>query len=163
MPCLTLAVLWILQNSSPGRWFHGVVATMLAVSLLSTVLAVVPLVANKVDGSRALAALSAYLRDHVPRREPIAIYAIGHVAFESGHPVVDIGGITQPGVVPYLNDPPGIVRWAKQQGAHYFVGGGGLPEPGATPLFSTSVRYLGWTFSPARQRATAPLVLYKLP
>jgi hypothetical protein len=163
MPCLTLAVLWLLQDSSRGRGFHWAVAGILAAAVVSTFLAVVPLVANKVGASRAFSALSAYLHDRVPRNEPIAIYAIGHVAFESGHPLVDIGGITQPAVVPYLNDPPGVVRWAKQQGAHYFVGGGGLPETGATPLFSTSVRYLGWTFDRSRQQATEPLVLYKLP
>jgi hypothetical protein len=99
----------------------------------------------------------------VPRNEPIAIYAIGHVAFEGGHPLVDIGGITQPGVVPYLEDPRAILRWAKGQGAHYFVGGGNLPEPGATALFATSTHYLGWTFDRVRQQRTEPLVLYELP
>lgn len=163
MPCLSIAVLWLLRNSGRDRWFHGAAVAMVAVSSLSTVLAVVPLVSNKADGARAFTALSAYLHDRVPRNEPVAVYAIGLVAFKSGHPLVDIGGITQPGVIPYLNDPQGVVGWAKQHGAHYFVGGGDLPEPGATPLFSTSVRYLGWTFSRARQQVTEPLVLYKLP
>ncbi len=162
MPCLTLAVLWLLQNSGRRRWFYGAAVAMLATSIISTCLAVLPLVANKVVAAHAFADLSTYLRDHVPHDEPIAIYAIGHVAFESGHPLVDIGGITQPGVVPYLNDPQLVLRWARQQGAHYFVAAE-PPEPGATPLFSTSVRYLGWTFSRARQQATEPLVLYKLP
>ncbi len=43
------------------------------------------------------------------------------------------------------------------------MGGGDLPEPGARPLFTASVRYLGWTFSRARQQGTEPLVLYELP
>jgi hypothetical protein len=163
MPCLSIAVLWLLRRSGRSLWFYGAVATMLSVSLVSTSLAVVPLVANKAEAARTFAALGAYLRDRVPRNEPIAIYAIGHVAFESGHPLVDIGGITQPGVVPYLDDPQAILRWAKQQGAHYFVGGGSLPEPGATPVFASSTRYLGWTFDRARQRGTEPLVLYQLP
>jgi hypothetical protein len=77
--------------------------------------------------------------------------------------LVDIGGITQPGVVPYLNDPQATVRWAKQQGARYFVTGADLPEPGATPVFTSSVPYLGWTFDRVRQQGTDPLVLYKLP
>ncbi len=163
MPCLSIAVLWLLRESGRSAWFLGTAVTMLLVALVSTLLAVVPLVANKVETGRTFTALSAYLRDRVPRNEPIAIYAIGKVAFESGHPLIDIGGITQPGVVPYLNDPAATLRWAKQQGAHYFVGGGRLPEPGATPLFESSVPYLGWTFDRARQRTTEPVVLYKLP
>jgi hypothetical protein len=163
MPCLSIAVLWLLQRSGRSLWLHGAVAVLLLVSLVSTCLAVVPLVSNKVEAARTFAALSTYLRERVPRNEPIAIYAIGHVAFEGGHPLVDIGGITQPGVVPYLEDPPAILRWAKGQGAHYFVGGGSLPEPGARALFATSTHYLGWTFDRARQQRTEPLVLYELP
>jgi hypothetical protein len=162
MPCLSIAVLWLLQNSGRSTWFNVVVVAMLAASFLTNILAVVPLVANKADGARAYTELSAYLRDRVPRNEPIAVYAIGLPGFKSGHPLVDIGGITQPGVIPYLGDPPAVVRWAREQGARYYVGAE-LPEPGAIPLFTTSVRYLGWTFSHSQQLTTAPLVLYKLP
>jgi hypothetical protein len=163
MPCLSIAVLWLLWRSGRSLWFRGAAVAMLSVSLVSTFLAVVPLVVNKAESARRFTALSAYIREHVPRNEPIAIYAIGHVAFESDHRLVDIGGITQPGVVPYLNDPQATVRWAKQQGARYFVTGADLPEPGATPVFTSSVPYLGWTFDRVRQQSTDPLVLYKLP
>lgn len=162
MPCLSIAVVWLLQNSGRDAWFRAAAVAMAAAALVSTVLAVVPLVANKADGARAYTELSMYLHDRVPGNGRVAVYAIGLVAFKSGHPLVDIGGITQPGVIPYLNDPPAVVRWAREQGARYYVGSN-PPEPRATALFATSVRYLGWTFSPARQRTTQPLVLYQLP
>lgn len=162
MPCLSIAVLWLLQNTGRKTWFRTAAVGMAAAALVSTALAVVPLVANKADGARAYTELSTYLHDHVPGNERIAVYAIGLVAFKSGHPLVDIGGITQPGVIPYLNDPPAVLRWARGQGARYFVSSN-PPEPGATALFTTSVRYLGWTFNSSQQQTTQPLVLYRLP
>jgi hypothetical protein len=57
---------------------------------------VVPLVASKVQANAAYAALGAHIREHVLANAPVAVSAIGQVAFEGGHLIVDIGGITQP-------------------------------------------------------------------
>jgi len=162
MPCVSIAVLWLLDASARPPWFRAGAVAMIAISLISTVLATAPLVANKARGVTAYSELSDYIRAQVPAGEPVAVYAIGQVDFDSGHPVIDVGGITKPGVIPYLGNPAATVRWAKEQGAHYLVGHAGIPEPGAIQLFVTSVPYLGWTFSGSQRRASEPLVLYKL-
>jgi hypothetical protein len=63
----------------------------------------------------------------------------------------------------WFSDPRATLRWAKENGARYFIGGQRPPEPGAAPVFATSVPYLGWTFNRSQYRTSEPLVLYKLP
>jgi len=87
--------------------------------------------------------------------------AIGQVEFESGHSLVDLGGITQPEVVPYLNNPAATLRWAKAQGARYFLGP--MPEPGAQRTFVVDMPYVGWTFDHGKYRETQAYGVYRLP
>ncbi len=162
MPCMSIAVLWLLSASGRDTWFRAAAVGMATIALLSTAFAVVPLVASKTRATAAYSAMSRYIRDHVPPKASVAVYAIGQVAFESGHPVVDIGGITRPAVIPLMSDPKATLRWAKEQGARYFIGNEGSPEPGAKRLFETSKPYLGWTLSRSRQQTTDALVLYEL-
>ena len=65
----------------------------------------------------------------------------GEIAFTSRHPIVDTGGITRPGVIPYINDPQATLRWAKDNGARYFISSH-APEPGAAAVFATTLPFL---------------------
>ena len=163
MPALTIAVFLLVSSFKGNLLFRGGLALALVVALLTVMVSVVPHVQNKKEGVHAFAAVSTFVRDNVPAQAPVAIFAIGEVAFNTRHPLVDIGGITRPGVVPYMSDRKQTLRWAKENGAQYYVGDGGVPESGATALFSTPVPYLGWSLNPARYRAKESLTLYKLP
>ena len=163
MPCLSIVTLWLIEaEDRPILLWAGTVA-MALVSLVTVAITVVPHIENKKEGVRLFAQISGFLRDHVPQDAPVAVYAIGELAFKSRHPLVDIGGITRPEVIPLMGDPKATLQWAKRNGARYFIGGGAIPEPGAVPLLSTAMPYFGWTFSHARYGTTEPLVVYELP
>ena len=162
MPCLGIATLWLIEDSDRPVLWQGSILAIVAVALVTLVLTVVPHIENKKEGVRLFAQVSAYLHDHVPADAPVAVYAIGEIAFDSRHPLVDIGGITRPGVIPFMGDSKATLQWAKRNGARYFIGGE-VPEPGAVPVFSTAMPYFGWTFSRVRYRTTDPFVVYRLP
>ncbi len=162
MPCLSLLTLWLLEDS--GRPLASGLATgaMVLVSLLTVGLTVIPHVQNKKELVRQFADLGRYLRNSVPKDAPVAVYAIGELAFKSGHPLVDVGGITRPSVIPYMNDPQATLAWAKRNGARYYVSPD-PPEAGAVAVYSTTVPFLGWTFKHSSYDATEPLRVYRLP
>jgi hypothetical protein len=103
-----------------------------------------------------------FIHDHIPPGAPVATYGIGQIAFVSEHPIIDTGGITRPGVIPYLNSPPDMLRWAKFEGAQYIIDDH-QPEPGATSVYSAQLPFIGWTFNTARYRTSAPTEIWKFP
>jgi len=162
MPCLGLATLWLIEDSGRPDLLRLGTAAMVLVSLVIVGLTVVPHVENKKATVSRFAAIGNYLQNHVPKDAPVAVYAIGELAFESRHPLVDIGGITRPSVIPYMSDPQATLAWAKRNGARYFIGGS-PPETGAVPVYSTSMPFLGWTFKHSRYRSFEPFAVYQLP
>jgi hypothetical protein len=162
MPCMTIAVLWLLGRVARPRPFAVAAAAMLVAALFVIAWIVIPHVRNKEELRDRLSAVTTFITDNIPAHEPIAVFAIGQIEFESRHPLVDVGGITQPAVVPYLNDPPAVLRWAKSRGARYFLGDA-PPEQGALPVFQVEVPYLGWTLRHARYNDREPYGLYRLP
>lgn len=162
MPALSIVTLWLIDSAERPALLRVSAAAMMLAALVSVTLTVVPHVENKKQGVVLFAQISAYVRDHVPQNAPVAVYAIGEIAFKSRHPLVDIGGITRPSVIPYMSDPKATLQWAKRNGARYYIGGG-APEAGAVPLFTTSMPFFGWTFSQARYRTTEPFGVYQLP
>lgn len=161
MPCLGIATLWLIEDSGSAVLLRLATALMVLVSLVTIGLTVVPHVQNKKETVRRFAQVSLYLRDDIPRDAPVAVYAIGELAFMSRHPLVDIGGITRPSVVPYMSDPKATLAWAKRNGARYFIGGS-PPESGAIAVYSTSMPFLGWTFKHSQYRSTEPFSVYRL-
>ena len=162
MPSLSIALLWLIEDSNRTTLLRVATAAIVLVSVVTVGLTVVPHVENKKEAVRLFAQIGTYLQDHVPHDAPVAVYAIGELAFKSRHPLVDIGGITRPGVMPYLSDPQATLQWAKRNGARYFIGGM-APEPGAVALFTTSMPFLGWTFKHSLYRSTEPFSVYALP
>ncbi len=161
-PVLTIALLAIARKQWPRVYLAGAAFGVLfgvAVSLLVTW----PLVRNKVGVDRDYASLAAFLRT-LPADAAVAHYSIGEAAFLSEHPLIDLGGITRPGIIPFLFDPTPVRRvwWAHEQGARYAVLEGS-PEPGSTLVWSRKIPSTGWYLNPRRYAATDTLNVWKLP
>jgi hypothetical protein len=160
MPSLTLAVLWLLGRVSRPQVFTAATAAMLVASLLVVVSIVIPHVRNKEELRDVTSMVSTYVREHIPADAPVAVMAIGQVEFESRHSIVDLGGITNPEVVRYLNNPVGTLHWAKGQGARYFVGR--QPEASAERVFGSELPYVGWSLQRAKYQEKEEYGVYRL-
>ena len=161
MPCFALAVLWLLAEARSTVLMRSGFAAIMVVSILELTMIVFPHVANKVRLVKNVSDAVEFIRGSLPPDAPIAVYGIGQFAFESRHPLIDIGGITRPGVLPYLGDLPATIRWAEAQGAQYYIGGDS-PEPGSVRLFSYSNPFLGWSFHRSRYDTEATTGIYRL-
>jgi hypothetical protein len=122
----------------------------------------VPHLINKQKYIEVLAQISSYLRDQMPQQAPVAVFAIGEVAFESRHPLVDTGGITDRSVIPHMASTTETLAWAKAHGARYYITGA-PPEPGAVPVLTATVPFIGWTFRRSLYDSRQTLAIYQLP
>lgn len=62
-----------------------------------------------------------WLRDHTPPGAVIATHDIGAIGYLSGRPVIDLGGLTQPELVPLLSDQQALIAYLQQQQVDYVV------------------------------------------
>lgn len=163
-PGLLAIVLAALLALSPRLGRTAIAATVLWSTVLS-IAVVRPFLRNKVISCRTYAAMALYIRNHVPPRAPVAVYAIGEIAFLSEHPIIDTGGITRPGALPYLNAPTdGALHWAREQGAQYTIAGTkSSPVRGAIPVFTVETPFVGWDLHPAQYSRFNPVSVWKLP
>lgn len=161
MPSLAIAVLWLLEDSAPPAWVRRVVATMILISVAILFAIVFPHVGNKVKLVKEVAAATLFIRDSLPPAAPVAVYSIGQYAFESRHALIDIGGITRPGVLPYLGNLPATIRWAKEMGAQYYIGGES-PDASALRVFSYSEPFLGWSLRRSDYGTSTTTGIYRL-
>jgi hypothetical protein len=162
MPSLTIATLWLLGQSVQPYLARYLVTGLIALEVVIVFWIVFPHVSNKVELARTTATAAEYIRQHLPANAPIAVFSIGQLGFESRHPLVDLGGITMPGVLPYMNDPAAAERWAKTQGAKFYISGE-LPEPAAVAVFSYPTPFVGWTFKRSSFKTVADTQIYRLP
>ena len=160
MPCFAIAVLWLLAEVTSPAWAWRGLAAMMTAAIATLVLIVYPHVSNKVRLVKNVSDAVAFIRDNIPPGAPIAVYSIGQFAFESRHPLIDIGGITRPDVLPYLSDLPAAIRWAKSQGAAYYIGGD-PPEPDAERVFSYSEPFLSWSLDRSRYDTATTTGIYR--
>ncbi|HKT73916.1 MAG TPA: hypothetical protein VJQ47_13575 [Steroidobacteraceae bacterium] len=161
MPSLTIAVFWLLGDLARPRAVIAAAGVSLAAAVAVNALAGIPQVANKKLLRHTLSSISAYIRAQVPANAPVAVFAIGQVGFETQHPLIDTGGITQPSVFPYLRDPAAVLQWAQSSGAQYIIGDD-LPHPGATIVFRSELPYVGWSFQRSLYQTTGNYNVYKL-
>ncbi len=161
-PLLTLVLLALAFRWHPRLFLAGTVfggALGVFVSLLATW----PLITNKIGVDREYAQLASFLHS-LPPNAPVAHYSIGEAAFLSEHPIIDLGGITRPGVIPFLFDPTDarLVWWMHEQGARFAVYSHS-PEPGSTLVWQQDIPATGWFLDPRRYRNTERLEVWKLP
>jgi hypothetical protein len=159
---LMVAVLALAALRWPAAYRCLLAATLLHGAITGLV-STLPLVRNKVVIDATFAQLADVLRA-LPPDAPVALYAIGEPAFLSGHPVIDTGGITWPGAVPYIFDPTSdrATAWARSQGAQYEVIDH-APVPGSQLLWSRDLPVSGWYLNPRRRYAPDKLQLWQLP
>lgn len=121
-----------------------------------------PLVRNKVALNASIQQLASYLRT-LPADEPVADYSIGQIAFQSQHTIVDTGGITRPGMIPYMWDktPERPLAWMRSQGAALSIGA--QPAAGAKLVWSRPAPPVGWHLSRSYYDAPGTLELWTIP
>ncbi len=66
-------------------------------------------------------ATARWLRDHTQADAIVATHDIGAIGYFSGRQVIDLGGLTQPEIVPLLGDQRALVAYLKQQRVDYVV------------------------------------------
>lgn len=161
-PVLTIGVLAVARRWWPRMFLAGA-AIGLVFGIGTSLLVTWPLIHNKIGVDREYARLAEFLRT-LPPGEAVAHYSIGEAAFLSEHPIIDIGGITRPGVIPFLWDPTDerLVWWMHEQGARYAVYGH-APEPGSTLLWHDDIPATGWFLRRRDFRKTEQLLVWKLP
>jgi hypothetical protein len=159
-PGLTIVVMALALQTSRRTGRVVYVAAFVAATTISLI-TVRPFLRNKGINCQAAREIALFMHNRIPADAPVAIYSIGEIAFVSEHPIIDTGGITRPGAIPYLNDPAGIVRWAQSQGAQYYIASE-QPEPGAVAVYTVSQPFIGWTINTARYSNSAPVSLWKL-
>ena len=158
-PGLTVVILAATFAASrrAGRTVY-VLALLLAAA--SSILIVRPFLRNKALNCLAIRDLALFLHNQLPPDAPVAVYSIGEIAFVSEHPIVDTGGITRPGAIPYQNAPGQLLRWAQSEGAQYYIGE--QPQPDAVLIDSVDNRFIGWTLHSSAYDTTFPVQLWKL-
>jgi len=159
-PSLTIVIVALFLKASPrtGRVLY---LASLAAALAVSVIIARPLIRNKAINCDVMQGFALFMHDHIPPDAPVAVYGIGQIAFVSEHPIVDTGGITRPGAIPYLYSPPDLLRWAKSEGAQYIIEDH-QPEPGAINVYSAPLPFVGWTFKTSRYAISAPTEIWKL-
>ncbi len=161
-PVLTMALMAIAAKLRPRLYVTGVLFGVLfgiTISLLATW----PLITNKIGVDREYARLAAFMRT-LPPDAPVAHYSIGEAAYLSEHPIIDLGGITRPGVIPFLWDADDhrLIWWMHGQGARYAVIAH-QPEPGSTLVWHDEVPTTGWYLNRRRYSGKELLDVWKLP
>lgn len=155
---IVIAALAVLPRAA-----HALYVSALIWSVAVSVIVVRPFLRNKGANCDATRDIALYIRDRIPPDAPVADYSIGEIAFVSQHPIVDTGGITRPGAIPYLNGPPeAMLRWARSEGAQYTISSG-APEPGAVVVYTVNVPFIGWSLHPSLYSTSGPVSLWRLP
>ena len=159
-PGLTIVImaLFLAASRRTGRVLY---VAALAAALVVSVVIVRPFIRNKALNCQAVQGFALFMRDHLPPDAPVAVYAIGQLSFVSQHTIIDIGGITRPGVIPFMYSPAAErTRWAISQGAQYEMIDH-QPVPGAVPVYSANLPFVGWTFHTASYADSAPTEIWK--
>jgi hypothetical protein len=159
---LTLAIL-LLVFRLEENWIPWAVSTGTALAAVAvSVLIARPFVRNKAECVSKTGDLAQFIKTNLPSQKPVATFAIGQLAFQSRHPIVDMGGIVNPGAISFINSPL-RVEWAKRQGASYIVDGAdGGPEPGAELIYESSAPFAAWTIHLGDFRIRQPIRLWAL-
>jgi hypothetical protein len=160
-PSLTIVILIAAMAAFP-RAARALYLAALLWGVAFSVVIVRPFLRNKAINCDVTRDLALYIHDRIPSDAPVADYSIGEIAFVSQHPIVDTGGITRPGAIPYLNAPPAaMLRWARSEGAQYIVASD-PPEPGSVAVYTADAPFIGWTLHPSLYSTSGPVSLWKL-
>jgi len=148
------------------RAYRLALVAALALAATVSLVSVWPFIRNKNIYVEVVRQQALFFRNQLSPDAPVADYDIGEAAYFSEHPIIDIGGITRPGVIPFLEDHDAMVRWVHTQSNSpdgiYFVGLES-PEPGSVLVLSQPIPFIGWSLDPRRYSAPDYLNTWKLP
>ena len=154
-PALLILIFYVISGlKRPTLTYAAVLFAALSAAAVSLLVAR-PFVANKMEAIRKTSELVAFMKT-LPADQPVAIYAIGQIAFESQRPIVDTGGITRPSVIPFMNDPARVIAWAKQEGTRYALQDT-APEGGAKLVYNSTKPFAAWTLDLRQFSKNQPL------
>jgi len=162
-PALMLSIL-MLVFSFEQRWlsYTACIGAGLAAGVISLAVAR-PFIRNKVECFSELRKLAEFIRTKLPPQKPVAVFAIGQLAFQSDHPIVDMGGIVNPAVIPFANSLELRMEWAERQGAGYLVGGeDDHPGSRAVLIYESSAPFAAWTIHLNEFRTRHPIRVWAL-
>lgn len=160
-PGITIVILLLALRASQnlGRFLYA--ATFLTAAVISVV-TVRPFIRNKGITCQITRDTAHFMRYRLPPEAVVATYAIGQIAFDSEHPILDTGGITRPDGLLYAGDPsPAMVRWIHSQGAQYYITAN-KPEPGAAVIYIANQPFIGWSWHPERYKTSSSVEIWKL-
>lgn len=63
-----------------------------------------------------------WVAENVPSEKIIAVHDIGAMGYFSGHQLVDLAGLANPEVIPFMRDEPRLYQYLLEKGCAYFVG-----------------------------------------
>jgi hypothetical protein len=158
---LVIVVLAIMQALSL-RTYRLCLSVALVFALALSTFSVWLFVRNKAISDGIVAELASFIKLQLPADAAIADYSIGEMAFLCERTVVDTGGITRPGAIPFLNSPPAdMLRWIHSEGATYYLVSD-KPEPGAVLVFEKPLPFIGWSLNPRHYAEWGQIRLWKL-
>jgi hypothetical protein len=63
-----------------------------------------------------------WVAENIPTEKIIAVHDIGAMGYFSGHRLVDLAGLANPEVIPFMRDEPRLHRYLLEKDCAYFVG-----------------------------------------
>ena len=161
-PVLSIVLLALAAQRMP-RVFPALLGLALAYGTAMGFAATWPLVHNKIWNDATVAHLAEFVKT-LPPDAQIADYSIGEIAFLSQRTIVDTGGITRTGAIPYILKPDEkpLLTWASHEGANYVVMNH-APFPGAVLVWQEETPTVGWYVNPKKFQETGMLQLWTLP
>ena len=156
-----LLALTVIYLNFPRIWRPATVLTALIAAVLSLT-ATWKLVYVKTLSDQESASMSTWIRQNIPADAPVAMFNIGEVAFLSEHPIIDTGGITRTGVIPFLGNNAATLNWAVREGATYFMCTE-PPVPGSTLLWQRDVPSPTWSVTVWKNLPPEQYKLWRVP
>jgi hypothetical protein len=63
-----------------------------------------------------------WIAANVPANQTIAVHDIGALGYFTNNPLIDLAGLIDPEVIPYMHDEKSLLTFMKDKGAIYFLG-----------------------------------------
>ena len=121
LPLLVLGLAALVKHLKGNKLITYYFVVGLIFNLLIFVNTVYPHVMNKITLVRNIEKFIVEIKYNVKPDIPISVYSIGQISLYLPNPIVDIGGIIFPEVIPFIGDRVKTDKWAWDKGARCFI------------------------------------------
>lgn len=129
MACFFVFGLWgmirWLQDWKPGRWTNlGRVFGMASLAAVTVTFLAIGFTAYRTDVAiieTEMVQTAKWLNINTPSGSRLAVHDIGAVGYYSGREVVDLAGLVNPEVIPFIRDEDRLSRYLTMQNVQYLV------------------------------------------